>query len=191
MLSNLLQRLAWQQHSDSELAGGDRKVTHIESHQPIRFAVDRRFQYHLVGWVLQPRAPQKPEVDRNRYSYQSIENLIHLPRRQAAGVKVLRSRQNRFVLDNQRGPSKDLKYAIQNPDQQSPGGSLIASQSSYNHVGVENQPQGTPPRNNITCDSTIARANPSGRRLNGFRCWALHRDRKSTRLNSSHLGISY
>jgi hypothetical protein len=162
MLSNLPPRIAWPQYLYSELASGDGQVAHIESHQPIRFAVDRRLQHHLVGWVLKPRAPQKPEMDWNRHLYQSVENIIHFLRRQTAGVKVLRSRQNRFVLDNQRDRSKDLKYAIQSPDQQSPGGSLVASQSSYNHVGVENQPQETPLRDNITCDSTIARANASG-----------------------------
>ena len=161
MFSNLPPRIAWPHHSNPELASGGGKVTHVESDQPISLAVDRRFQHHFVGRILQSRAPQKPEVDRNRHLYQSVENIIHLTRRQAARVKVLRPRQNRFVLDNQGDRRKHLKCTIKSADQQSPGGSLVASQSSYNDVGIENQTQKAPPLNNITCDSTITRADPS------------------------------
>src|ERR1035441_1868862 len=60
--SNLHPRIAWPHHSNPELASGVGEVTHIESDQPIGLTVDRRFQYHLVGGILQSRAPTRKSV---------------------------------------------------------------------------------------------------------------------------------
>src|ERR1035437_6540772 len=100
--SNLHPRIAWSHHSNPELASGVGEVTHIESDQPIGLTVDRRFQYHLVGGILQSLAPQKPEENRNRYPHQSIENLIHLPQRQATGVAAIRPGEERLPRHDQR-----------------------------------------------------------------------------------------
>lgn len=95
-------------------------MTEIERNQPICRTVDRRLQHHLIGRILQPRAPQKPEVDRNRYLYQSVEHFVYLPRRQATGIQMLRPREDRLILDDQGHRSEHLKCTFQGADQQLP-----------------------------------------------------------------------
>jgi len=155
--SNLPPSIAWPRHTNPKLAGGFGKMTKIESNHPIRRTVDRRLQHHLVGWILQPRTPQKPEMHRNRYLYQSVEHVIYLPRRQAAGVQVLRPCQNRLVLDDQRDRSCHFKCTFQGAHQQLPGGPTAASHRCDKHIGIENQSQVYPSSgHDITCNSTNA-----------------------------------
>src|ERR1700756_189940 len=90
MPSNLPPCIAWQRHTNPKLSGGVGEMPKIESYQPSCRPVDRRLQHHLVGWILQPWTPQKPERHRNRHLHQSIEYLVHLRRRQAAGLQVFR-----------------------------------------------------------------------------------------------------
>lgn len=102
---------------DSELPGGAGEMTKVESNQPIRRTVHRRRQDHLIGGVLQLRAPQEPERHRNGYLYQSIEYLVYLPRGQPTGVQMLLPCQDRLVLDDQRHRSKYFKGPIEGTDQ--------------------------------------------------------------------------
>src|SRR5207245_10293052 len=96
MPSNLLPNITWPRHMDSELPGGAGEMAKIESNQPIRRTVHRRLQHHLIGGILQLRAPQKPERHRNGYLYQSVEYLVHLLRRQAAGIPLPLTCQHRL-----------------------------------------------------------------------------------------------
>ena len=117
MSSNLPPNIAWPRHMDSELPGGVGEMMKIESNQPICRTVHGRLQDHLIGGVLQLRAPQEPERHRNGYFYQSIEYLVYLPRGQAAGVQMLLPCQDRLVFDDQRHRSKYFKRPIESTEQ--------------------------------------------------------------------------
>src|SRR5579862_328517 len=75
MSSNLHPCIAWPNHTSPEFLGGAGEMAQIESNQPIGRPVYRRLQHHFVGWILQPRTPQKPKRNWNRYPYESIEHL--------------------------------------------------------------------------------------------------------------------
>jgi len=146
MSPNLPVYIAWPRHTNPKLPGRSGEMAKIESNQPLRRSVDRRLQHHLVGWILQPWTPQEPERHWNRYLHQSIEYRVHLRRCQAARLQVFRARQDSLVLEDQGHRNQHLKRTIQSADQQLPGSPTVASQSGYQHIGIENQPQLSPPR---------------------------------------------
>jgi len=148
---------------NSKLTGGIGEMPDVERNQPTSDSVDGSLEHHLVGRVPQPRPPQKPEMHRNRYLYQSIQDFIYLPRCQAARIQVLRPCQNRLVLDNQGNRGQHFKSTVQGAYNQLPGSSTVAAQRRHEHVGIENNPQENSSINDITCDSTALQTTADGR----------------------------
>src|SRR5215831_10699818 len=59
MSSYLFPRVGRLHRANPEIAHRSGQMMHIECHQPIGSAVDRGFQNHLVGRILQSRPPQE------------------------------------------------------------------------------------------------------------------------------------
>ena len=155
--SDLPPRIAWPQHSNPKPASRIAKVTHIEGDRRSASPLTAVSNTISSAGSFSRGRHRNQKWNRDRYLHQSIENLIHLPRRKATGLQVFRSRQNRLVFEHQWDRSKHLKYAIQSTDQQLSGRSAVASEAATKS-GIKNQPQERPPDDNITCNSTCIEA---------------------------------
>src|ERR1019366_5884948 len=74
-------RLSREQDLDPKLGRGGSVVPHIECHQSIRPAIDRRLEDHLIVWIAQLWPPQKVCWHGFSHGDDGIQKDLHLPAR--------------------------------------------------------------------------------------------------------------
>src|ERR1019366_4738318 len=95
-------RLSREQDLDPKLGRGSSVVPHVECHQSLRPAIDRRLQDHLIVWVTQLRPPQKVRSHGFSHGNDGIQKDLHLLDRKPGLLPVFGSPADGFVLHRQR-----------------------------------------------------------------------------------------